>query len=109
MSEQELSGMEKAFSSEAMGRRDNLELEKPTTWLQRFVQALSMLCRGKQPPIHFCEMWMRHEDINGVEPLQEWAVNNSGIYWATGIGIIEAAEAMADTPIEGAGHELKRT
>lgn len=99
--------MEEAFTSEAMGRRDALNMPGPTTWMERFRHALSMLCRSKEPPLELCEMWVRGEQPNGTDPLQDWAVNNAGAYWMTGIGIIEAAETCANTPEEGVGHQCR--
>jgi hypothetical protein len=99
-------GIEDAFTSESMSRRDMLNIPGATTWIERFRHALKMLCRGNEPPIDLCEAWAWHEEIEG-ESLQDWAVSNAGAYWMSGIGIIEAAEACADTPEEGVGHKLK--
>lgn len=93
-------GMEQAFSSAAMSRRDELDLPGATVYIDRFVSALGLLCRSK-PPRELCEQWLSNES----EELQSFAVSNARIYWMTGIGIIEAAQIMADNPEEGAAHE----
>ncbi|WP_176016625.1 hypothetical protein [Burkholderia sp. BCC0398] len=94
------SGMERAFSSEAMSRRDELELPGATAYIDRFVGALGLLCRRK-PTRELCEQWLNHEN----DDLQSWAIDNRCIYWQTGIGAIEAAQHLADNPEEGEGHE----
>lgn len=93
-------GMERAFSSSAMSRRDELELPGATTYIDRFVDALGLLCRSK-PPKAICEQWLNGES----EELQSWAVSNARVYWQMGIGTIEAAQHLADNPEEGEGHE----
>ena len=45
----------------------------------------------------FCTKDMREED---VVRLQEWCVNHSRASWHTGIGIIEAAEALVAASVE---------
>lgn len=95
-----IDGMERAFSSSAMSRRDELELPGATAYIDRFVDALGLLCRSK-PPKAMCEQWLKGEN----EELQSWAVSNARIYWQMGIGTIEAAQHLADNPEEGEGHE----
>ena len=92
--------MTDAFSSTAMSRRDELNLPGGTTYLERFVDALGLLCR-KVPPQALCEAWLNHES----EDLQEWVVNHLRKHWASGIGTIEAAQCMANVPAEGENHE----
>ncbi|MBN3832906.1 hypothetical protein [Burkholderia sp. Ac-20344] len=94
------SGMELAFSSAAMSRRDELELPGATVYIDRFVAALGLLCRSK-PPKELCEQWLNGES----DELQSWTIDNRRIYWQTGIGAIEAAQHLADNPEEGEGHE----
>lgn len=94
------SGLEQAFSSTLTKRRDDLDLEVPTTYLDRFIAAMGFVCQ-KQPPKELCEKWLSHDS----EDLQSWAVSNARIYWMTGIGAIEAAQHLADEPEEGRGHE----
>lgn len=74
-----------------------------TKYLDRFIEALTLLCGGNQPPRE-----MAHEWETGVgEDLQDWAASHTKLPWAQGIGTIEAAQLMADTPEEGMGHELR--
>jgi hypothetical protein len=97
-----------AAAPAAVDRCGALRDPGPTAWMVRFRQALTYLCRGKEPPLEMCEMWVRGEQRpNGADPLQEWAVCNAGAYWMTGIGVIEAAQTCADTPEEGVGHEYR--
>ena len=70
---------------------------EPTLYVDRVIETLAMLCYGAKPPRKMVEEWFRDES----EELQDWAVNHSSMYWATGIGTIEAAIAMAETPEEG--------
>jgi hypothetical protein len=92
--------MTDAFTSEAMSRRDSLNLPGVTTYLERFVDALGLLCRSA-PPRELCEAWLNDES----ETLQEWVVNHLRVHWASGIGTIEAAQHMADVPEESDAHE----
>lgn len=70
-----------------------------TTWIQRFREALTLLC-GEAPPEGMAEAWDAHES----EELQEWALNHCCLPWCMGIVVIEAAMSLADQPEEGAGH-----
>jgi hypothetical protein len=72
--------MTDAFTSEAMSRRDSLNLPGVTTYLERFVDALGLLCRSA-PPRELCEAWLNDES----ETLQEWVVNHQRVHWASGI------------------------
>ncbi|WP_186269853.1 VRR-NUC domain-containing protein [Burkholderia gladioli] len=96
----EPSGMEKAFSSSAMSRRDELNLPGTTTYIERFIDAMGLLCRGK-PDRAMCEQWLNHDN----DDLQAWAINNIRIHWQMGISTIEAAQYLADLPEEGENHE----
>lgn len=95
-------GMDEAFSSSTMSRRDAHNLPGATEWINRFVKALAMLCRA-EPPRQLCVEWT----LNKNDDLQQWVCANVGVYWATGIGTIEAAEHMADMPEEGVSHKLR--
>jgi hypothetical protein len=75
-----------------------------TKYLDRLIEALTLLCGGTEPPREMVHEWER----GSGEELQDWAANNTKIRWAQGIGTIEAAQVMADTPEEGQGHELRR-
>lgn len=92
--------MENAFTSEVMSRRDARNLPGATTYLERFIDALGLLCREK-PSRELCEAWLSGES----EELQAWTVNHVRVYWASGIGTIEAAQHMADVPEESEAHE----
>lgn len=68
-----------------------------TGFVERVQESLALLCNGQTPPRELVEQWFTHES----EDLQDWAVNHAASYWATGIGIIDAATALAETPEEG--------
>ena len=82
---------------------------EPTTWMERFREAMAVMCGGKMPPLDLCEQWVRNEQVNGVDLLQEWVVDHAAVSvtWHTGIGTIEAAQVWADSPEEGVGHEYR--
>jgi hypothetical protein len=73
-----------------------------TLYIDRMMDALALLCGGKTPAREMVEAWEEHAS----EELQDWAVCNVVAPWATGIGTIEAAQALADTPEDGMGHQL---
>lgn len=74
---------------------------EPTTYLQRFTHALSLLC-GQTPPEEIVLAWL-DKNIDDFR-LQEFAIAH-GPAWAQGIVLIEAAQLMADQPTEGVEHE----
>jgi hypothetical protein len=77
---------------------------KPTTlWIDRFTEALMLLCGGVRPPPQAVMDWFSEEDSFD---LQEFAINNTALPTAQGIAILDAARAVADGPVEGEGHEL---
>ena len=69
-----------------------------TTMLSRFQDALTLLC-GERPDESLCREWM--QDVN--DDLQGWVLHHISPItpWATGIGTIDAAWAMASEPEEG--------
>lgn len=71
----------------------------PTTYPQRVAEALAVLCNGKTPPAGYVEAWLLDEH----ELLQDWAVSNASVCWAQGLGVIDAAVALAESPEEGIG------
>jgi len=71
--------------------------DTPRLYVDRVLDALGLLCEGRKPPREMVEAWFMSDDHS----LQDWAVCNAGVCWATGIGTIEAAIAMAETPEEG--------
>lgn len=79
----------------------------PTTWMERFRQALTKMC-GATPPEDMCQEWLDKVSINGVDRLQDWVVNQSGTpTWAQGLVTIEVATQWADEPTEGVPHEYR--
>ncbi len=70
----------------------------PTTWVQRYREALALLC-GEQPP--------ESAVVDSLQPgadgweLQSWAAGKCRLAWAQGIVLIDAATILADTPAEG--------
>ena len=74
-----------------------------TLYVDRMLEALALLCGGKRPDREMVVAW---ED-NSSEALQDWAMCNTSIPWATGIGTIESAQAMAETPEEGTEHQCR--
>lgn len=73
----------------------------PTTWPQRFTQALTVLC-GEAPPVATAIAWFE-PGCDSIE-LLDWVGEHCRLSWAQGIVAIEAAEMLANAPEEGAGH-----
>lgn len=73
-----------------------------TTMLSRFQDALTLLC-GERPAESLCREWM--QDVN--DDLQGWVLHHISPItpWATGIGTIDAAWAMASEPEEGEDYD----
>lgn len=74
----------------------------PTSHVDRFSQALTLLC-GKTPPADAIEAWLTPGSDDAR--LQEFAVEN-GPAWAQGIAVIDAAHLLAGMPTEGVDHEI---
>ena len=72
----------------------------PTTYLQRFGDAIERLCNGNRPTDEFLTAWINCDD----DRLQEFACEH-GPVWAQGIVLIDAARVLADSPGEGVDHE----
>lgn len=73
----------------------------PTTYAQRFTDAVALLCR-ETPPSDMVAGWI---DINADDQrLQDWACERAPA-WAQGIGLLDAAHVMASQPTEGVDHE----
>jgi hypothetical protein len=68
-----------------------------TLFVDRMLDSLALLCNGQRPSREMVEAWFKDES----EALQDWAVNHAAPYWATGIGVIDAATALAESPEEG--------
>ncbi len=80
---------------------DKRDWRTPTTWNERFREALTILC-GEPPPEWMVNAWFEP----GCESmdLQNWAAEKARMPWAQGIVVIDAAEMLADTPAEGGMH-----
>lgn len=87
----------------------DIDPEEPTSYVYRFQMALALLCGNHLPRRQLCELWLNDEAEEAHTELQEWAINHSLMTWATGIGVIEAAMTLADTPDEGGDHEDRET
>ena len=70
----------------------------PTTWGQRFREALTLLC-GEPPPDGAVLESLR-PDSDGWA-LQNWTADKCRLSWAQGAVVIDAATILADTPAEG--------
>jgi hypothetical protein len=76
-----------------------------TTFVQRFTDAVAMMC-GAEPPPEFVDEWLRKVEVNFVARLQEWVLCQDGApEWAQGVGVLDAAYLLADSPVEGLGHK----
>ena len=77
---------------------------KKTTFVQRFTDAVAILC-GSEPPAEFVSEWLSAAEVNGEHRLQGWVVSQSATpQWAQGIVVIDAAHVLASTPEEGEQH-----
>lgn len=74
----------------------------PTSHVDRFSQALTLLC-GKTPPADAIEAWLTPGSDDAR--LQEFAIEN-GPAWVQGIAVIDAAHLLASMPTEGVDHEV---
>ena len=75
-----------------------------TTWIDRFTDALEVLC-GTRPPRNIVRSWLNSD----CEALQDW-VGMRGrpiLSHTMNIAIIEAAMILADQPVEGEDHETR--
>lgn len=83
---------------------DERDWMQPTTWVERFTEALTVLC-GEPPPAGVVAAWF--EPGSDSEELQNWAAAKCRMPWAQGIVVIDAAEVLADEPAEGDMHAGK--
>ena len=67
----------------------------PTTVLERFGDAMELLCQGERPPDSMLCAW-----LDGLSDELQIFAGNHGPAWAQGIGIIDAALTMVDQPTE---------
>lgn len=72
----------------------------PTTYEERFTDAVTLLCYGKKPSQKAVREWLRKTS----DDLQAFASDN-GPEWAQGIVLLDAAAVLADTPEEGVDHK----
>lgn len=75
----------------------------PTTFLQRFGDAIELLCAGQRPPDEMISGWF-DPDTDDLR-LQSFCAEH-GPAWAQGIGVADAAQLLADQPTEGVDHEV---
>lgn len=81
-----------------------IKADQPTTWMQRFVDALTIMC-GAEPPLELCQEWVDNVEVNGAWRLQNWVgMQPATPSWAQCIVTIESAECWADTPVESEIH-----
>ena len=75
----------------------------PTKYLDRFGDAMALLCSGRRPPDEMLAAWLdtERDDLR----LQNFA-GEHGPVWAQAIGVIDAAQMLADLPTEGVDHEM---
>jgi hypothetical protein len=79
-------------------------LRGPTNYVERFTQAVAILC-GAQPPADMVNEWIANVDVNGEHRLQGWVLSQAATpSWAQGIVVLDAADVLANDPEEGAGH-----
>lgn len=77
---------------------------RDTTYLQRFGDALTLLCAGHRPPEPMLVDWL---NIKGDGSLLQGFVGEHAPSWAQAVGVIDAALVMADNPTEGQSHESR--
>lgn len=75
--------------------------EAPTTYLQRFGDAVTLLCGGNRPSEDLLKGWLDGSN----DELQNFAATH-GPEWAQGIGLLDAAAVTADQPTEEIDHEF---
>jgi hypothetical protein len=76
------------------------ELPDTTTYIDRFVNALGILCVASPSP-EMAEAYL----TGASEDLQHWVGTHQRVGWSMAIGVIEAAQVMANNPIEGLDHQ----
>jgi hypothetical protein len=81
--------------------------QPPTTFGERLITALYLLTEQSVPDEIQALARGGLADDDFLR-LQEWARANAPRDWMTGIGIVEAAAALAREPVEGQGHDRSR-
>lgn len=66
-----------------------------TTYKQRFKEAVTLLCNGKEPPDYMVDLWL-DQDSDDLS-LQEFAIEH-GPSWCQGIVLLDAASMVANYP-----------
>ena len=72
--------------------------------MQRFGDAMELLCAGKRPSEEMLSNWL-NPYVDTMD-LQNFACEHVPA-WAQGIEMIDAAMMLADTPTEGVEHEMR--
>ncbi len=75
---------------------------KPTSYVDRFTEAVALLCRKSPPPDQVAGWLDKDADDHR---LQDFAADHAPA-WAQGIGVLDAAHVMASQPTEGVAHEI---
>lgn len=89
---------ESAEAAIAPTRRDERDWRTPTSRLQRFTEAVTILCAGHVPPADMVKAWLE-PDSDDLR-LQHFCATH-GPSWAQGIVCLDAAACLADSPVEG--------
>ena len=86
-------------------RKKRLRQVAVTTWMERFSQAIAVLCNGRVPPAALVEKWVENVEDNQLT-LQDWVFGEgaASLPWAQALVILDAAQILADNPEEGCGH-----
>lgn len=94
-----ITAIERALTQRPAAQAD--DWRTPTTYAQRFSEAVALLCR-EMPPADMVAAWIDRSSDD--HRLQDWACERAPS-WAQGIGLLDAAHVMADQPTEGVDHE----
>lgn len=89
------------FGGATLQAQPAADWQTPTTYAQRFTEAVALLCR-EIPPADMVAGWI--DRASDDHRLQDWACERAPA-WAQGIGLLDAAHVMADQPTEGVDHE----
>jgi hypothetical protein len=92
-------GVQRPGAGTTKGGDGHERLARPTTYLQRFADAVTLMCRGRKPPEAMVTGWLDGTD----DRLQAFTAAN-GPQWAQGIVLLGAAALLANTPTEGVDH-----
>lgn len=74
-----------------------MDWRTPTKYLDRFGDAMALLCSGARPPDELIAAWLDPKADD--HRLQEFACEH-GPVWAQGIAVIDAARVLVDQPTE---------